>query len=63
VDFKAMGLQAGKMAAAIFNGTSPGDLPIADAERYALVFNVKRAQQLGVTIPLDIMSAADLLIK
>jgi ABC-type uncharacterized transport system substrate-binding protein len=63
VDFKAMGLQAGKMAAAIFNGTSPGAIPIAEAERYALVFNLQRAQKLGVTIPLDILSAADLLIK
>jgi putative ABC transport system substrate-binding protein len=63
VDFKAMGRQAGKMAAAIFKGTPAGALPIADAERYALVFNVKRAQKLGVTIPLDILSAADILIK
>jgi ABC-type uncharacterized transport system substrate-binding protein len=51
------------MAAAIFNGAPPGDIPIADAERYALVFNVKRAQKLGVPIPLDILAAADLLIK
>ncbi len=63
VDFKAMGKQAGNMAVAIFNGTAPGEIPIADAERYALVFNVKRAQKLGVVIPLDILSAADLLIK
>jgi len=63
VDFKAMGRQAGEMAVAILNGTSPGDIPIVDAERYPLVFNLKRAQKLGVAIPLDILSAADLLIK
>jgi ABC-type uncharacterized transport system substrate-binding protein len=58
-----MGHQAGKMASAIFNGTSPGTIPIADAERYALVFNLHRARKLGVAIPLDILSAADLIIK
>jgi putative tryptophan/tyrosine transport system substrate-binding protein len=63
VDFKAMGQQAGKMAEAIFQGTSAGDIPIEAAERYALVFNLKRAQKLGVAIPLDILAAADLLIN
>jgi ABC-type uncharacterized transport system substrate-binding protein len=63
VDFKAMGRQAGKMAAAILQGTPAGAIPITDAERYALVFNLNRAQKLGIDIPLDILSAADMLIK
>jgi putative ABC transport system substrate-binding protein len=59
VDFHAMGLLAGKMAGAILNGKSPGVIPIEEAQRVALVFNVKRAKQLGIEIPKDILLAAD----
>ena len=59
VDFHAMGLQAGQMVDRILRGEDPGSIPIEDAERYALVFNLKRAKQLGITIPPDILMAAD----
>lgn len=59
VDFYAMGAQAGRIAARILNGEPPGDIPIEDAERYALVFNLNRAEQLGVKIPADVLMAAD----
>lgn len=59
VDFYAMGLQAGELVVSILQGQTPGDLPIQDTERTALVFNLKRANQLGITIPPDILLAAD----
>ncbi len=59
VDFFAMGREAGEMAARILEGASPGDIPIREAERYALVFNLKRAEALGVDIPSDVLMAAD----
>ena len=59
VDFHAMGVQAGKMVVSILGGTAPGEIAIADAEKYALVFNLKRAAQLGVEIPADVLMAAD----
>jgi putative tryptophan/tyrosine transport system substrate-binding protein len=59
VDFYSMGCQAGQMVARILMGENPGDIPIEDARRYALVFNIKRAEQLGITIPPDILMAAD----
>ncbi len=59
VDFFAMGRQAGQMAARILKGEAPGDLPILEAERYALVFNLKRAETLGIDIPPDVLMAAD----
>lgn len=59
VDFYAMGYQAGQKIAAILDGADPGQLPIEDAERLALVFNLQRARQLGLTIPSDILLAAD----
>lgn len=63
VDFIAMGRQAGKMVAKVLKGISPGDIPIEDAQRYALVFNLKRAKELGMEIPTDILMAADVIYK
>lgn len=59
VDFKAMGEQAGHKAAAILRGTPAGNIPIDDASEQALIFNLERAEQLGIIIPMDILSAAD----
>jgi ABC-type uncharacterized transport system substrate-binding protein len=59
VDFYSMGCQAGQMVARILRGENPGNIPIEDARRYALVFNIKRAEQLGIKISPDILMAAD----
>lgn len=59
VDFIAMGEQAGEIAARILKGENPAEIPIEDARRYALVFNLKRAEELGITIPNDVLMAAD----
>lgn len=59
VDFHGMGLQAGEMVARVLSGQSVGTVPIEDAERYALVFHLKRADTLGIHIPDDILLAAD----
>ncbi len=59
VDFKAMGRQAGDKVNSILAGVPPGDLPIEDARRYAIVFNTARAMDLGIAIPFDILAAAD----
>ncbi len=62
VDFRAMGVQVGKMVSRIFKGEKAGSIPLEDARKFALVFNLKRASQLGITIPSDILMAADDLI-
>ncbi|MBN2126318.1 MAG: hypothetical protein JW821_18605 [Deltaproteobacteria bacterium] len=59
VDFNAMGEQAGAIAVRVLQGESPGDIPVENAQRYALVFNLGRAEQLGITIPSDVLMAAD----
>lgn len=59
VDFEHMGYQAGQMVVRILKGEAPGSIPIAEAERYALVFNLKRAAELGIEIPSDILMSAD----
>jgi ABC-type uncharacterized transport system substrate-binding protein len=47
------------MAVRILQGEKPGDIPIEDARRYALVFNLDRARELGIQIPPDVLLAAD----
>jgi putative ABC transport system substrate-binding protein len=59
VDFYAMGLQAGRMVTQCLRGENPGGMAIEEADKYALVFNLKRAEQLGIKIPPDILMAAD----
>ena len=59
VDFYAMGTQAGRMVAEILHGKHPGNMAVEDAQRYALAFNLGRARQLELTIPPDILMAAD----
>lgn len=59
VDFHAMGRLAGEKIAKVLNGHKAGELPIEDAPRLALVFNLKRAETLGMHIPPDILMAAD----
>lgn len=63
VDFHAMGEQAGRMTARILSGEAAGDIPIENADRYALAFNLRRAAQLGITIPDDILLAADEVVR
>ena len=63
VDFISMGRQAGRLVALILNGQKAGDLPIEDAKRYAFVFNLNRAKELGITIPSDILMAADAIYR
>ena len=59
VDFRAMGYQAGMKAAAILKGADPGNIPLEDARDYALAFNLKRARQLNINIPEEILAASD----
>jgi ABC-type uncharacterized transport system substrate-binding protein len=63
VDFKAMGIAAGRKAGKILSGEKAGDLPIDDAPEYAIVLNIKRAGQLGIDIPPPLLTAADFVYR
>jgi len=62
-NFGAMGRLAGQKAVKILNGTKAGDLPIEDGPEYAIVFNVKRARDLGIEIPARVLAAANAVYK
>jgi hypothetical protein len=59
VDFESMGKHAGKLAAAVLEGRDPGELAIVESPDYAIVFNVARAEMLGLDVPEDILLASD----
>lgn len=59
VNFSAMGRLAGQKGAKILAGTKAGDLPIEDAPDYAIVFNLKRASDLGIEITPRVLAAAN----
>ncbi len=63
VNFGAMGRLAGQQGAKILKGAKAGDLPIENAPDYAIVFNLKRARDLGIEIPARVLAAANAVYK
>lgn len=63
VNFSAMGRLVGQKGAKILDGARAGDLPIEDAPDYAIVFNLKRARDLGIEISPRVLSAANAVYK
>jgi putative tryptophan/tyrosine transport system substrate-binding protein len=46
----------------VLKGAKPGDLPVETVNRYELIVNLKTAQDIGVTIPPEVLKRADRVI-
>ncbi len=63
INFSSMGRLAGQKGAKILAGTKAGDLAIEDAPDYAIVFNLKRASDLGIEIAPRVLAAANAIYR
>ena len=67
VSFAADPVNAGRQAAVyagrILKGEKPEDLPVQQTTKVELVFNLKTAKSLGLTVPLPLIGRADAVIE
>lgn len=48
---------------AVLNGANPGDIPVYQASKFALIINLQAAKRVGITLPPTLLRPADEVIE
>ncbi len=62
-DFSQSHRQAGRHAGRILKGEKPSELPVQRVTKVELVINLKAAADLGIAVPLSLLTSADRVIE
>ena len=63
LDYYNLGWQTGNVVVRILKGEKPGGIPVVVAEKTELYVNPRAAEAMGITIPRDVLSVADQVIR
>lgn len=63
VDVGPVGAAGARFVDAILRGTAPADLPVEEVPRIEFAISLKRASELGIVVPQDVIEGADVVYR